>query len=91
MLVTRPAVPVARSAINDSVPMLAAHDDVAAAVELHLRADPTADARAALVEFYLGDITPGAAIGRFVQACEQLMDERDALLAGLRERGAVGR
>ena len=78
LLVTTPAVPYPPSALMDVVPQLAPDADVAAVVAEHLADDPAAADRAALVEHYLGDPTPGGRDPRFVAACEDAMRLRDA-------------
>ena len=90
LLVTTPAVPYPPSALMDLVPQLSPGDDVAAIVAAHLADDPTASARADLVEHYLGDPAPGVATGRFVAACEQVMDVRDREWSARRAAGATG-
>src|SRR5699024_11495145 len=43
----------------------------------HITQDPQQAERAALVEYYLGDIRPGASLGRFLAACRDLSSIRD--------------
>ena len=90
MLVTTPSVPYPPSALMDAVPQLAPGDDVAAIVAEQLSIDPTGAARAALVEHYLGDPTPGVATARFIAACADAMDLRDREWAERRAAGATG-
>ena len=90
VLVTRPGVPVPASALMRALPLLEPDDDIAAAVDLHLREDPLAEQRRELVGHYLGDTSPGAATAHFIAACEQVMATRDREWAGLKEKGAVG-
>jgi hypothetical protein len=90
LLVTTPVVPYPPSALMEVVPLLAPHDDVAAVVAEQLATDPTAPARAALVEHYLGDPTPGVATARFVAACADAMALRDTAWAERRAAGATG-
>jgi hypothetical protein len=90
LLVTTPLVPYPPSALMDVVPLVAPGDDVAAIVAEHLATDPTGPARAALVEHYLGDPTPGVATARFVAACGDAMSLRDRAWAERRAAGATG-
>lgn len=90
LLVTRPGVAYPPSALMDVVPQLSPGDDVTAIVAEHLVDDPTATARAALVEHYLGDPSPGVATARFIAACEQTMALRDREWAARRAAGATG-
>jgi hypothetical protein len=86
LVVTVPADPAAvvpRSPLLDAVPRLAAGDAgrAAALVEQLLDHDDGGTARAELVRHYLGGSDPGAARERFLAACAQLVEERDALVA----------
>jgi hypothetical protein len=90
LLVTRPLVAYPPSRLMEVVPQLAATDDFAAVVTEHLSADPTKADRDALVEYYLGDPTPGAATARFIAACEEVMAIRDREWDAARARGANG-
>ncbi|AWB91751.1 CDP-glycerol glycerophosphotransferase family protein [Aeromicrobium chenweiae] len=90
MLVTAPAVPYPPSALMDVVPQLAPDDDIAAIVAEHLTDDPTKAARDALVEYYLGDPSPGVATTRFISACEDAMALRDREWASRQAAGATG-
>jgi hypothetical protein len=90
LLVTRPRVPYPPSRLMEVVPQLSASDDVAAVVAEHLSTDPTRTERAALVTYYLGDPTPGAATRRFIAACEEVMAIRDREWGAARARGANG-
>jgi hypothetical protein len=90
LLVTTPQVPYPPSALMAVVPQLAPGDAFADVVATHLVADPTAAARAALVEHYLGDPTPGVATARFVAACGEAMQLRDREWAARRAAGATG-
>ncbi len=90
LLVTTPTVAYPPSALMDVVPQLAPDDDVAAIVGAHLADDPTAASRAALVEHYLGDPSPGVATTRFIAACEQMIDLRDREWAAQQAAGATG-
>jgi hypothetical protein len=90
LLVTTPAVPYPPSALMDVVPQLAPGDPYADVVAAHLSSDPAAPARAALVEHYLGDPTPGVATRRFITACGDAMRLRDREWAARRATGATG-
>lgn len=90
LIVTTPSVPYPPSALMDAVPQLAPGDDVAAIVAEQLSIDPAGAARAALVEHYLGDPTPGVATARFIAACSDAMDLRDREWAERRAAGATG-
>jgi hypothetical protein len=90
LLVTTPAVPYPPSALMDVVPQLAPDDPFAELVATHLSSDPAGAARAALIEHYLGDPTPGVATARFVAACGEAMRLRDREWAARRAAGATG-
>ena len=90
LLVTTPAVPYPPSALMDVVPQLATDAPFAEVVATHLADDPAAADRAALVEHYLGDPTPGVATQRFVEACSDAMRLRDVEWAARRAAGATG-
>ncbi len=90
LLVTTPHAPVPPSALMKSVPLLDAGADVAAVVRKHLQGDPTAEARLAMLEYYLGDTTPGVATSRFIAACSDLIAKRDELWAAQQAKGATG-
>nr|WP_241733099.1 CDP-glycerol glycerophosphotransferase family protein [Aeromicrobium phoceense] len=90
VLVCRPRVPVPPSRLMDTLPLLDEDADVAALVAQHLSTDPSAAARRDLIEYYLGDTSPGAATERFLQACSGAMDLRDRAWAEHRRLGATG-
>ncbi len=90
MLVTETVTAIPPSPLMDVIPRLARGADVAAVVREHLDHDPSATDRAALVEHYLGDPTPGVATARFIAACEDAMELRDREWAAARARGATG-
>jgi len=90
LLVTAPTVPYPPSALMDVVPLVGPDDAFEAIVAEHLSADPTGPARAALLEHYLGDPTPGVATARFIAACEDAMALRDRAWAERRAAGATG-
>jgi hypothetical protein len=88
MIVTVPAEPravVTPSPLLDAVPRLTAAD-AGRAGELALaclREDQLREQRAALVAHYLGGADPAAALGRFLDACSDLLAARDAVQAEL--------
>jgi hypothetical protein len=95
MVITEPdssVVVTARTRMLDVVPRLSVAD-LPGVVELvadQLERDPTRAARAGLVDYYLGDITPGAATKRFLDACTQVIATRDEAWAAIRARGPAG-
>ncbi len=90
LLVTTPLVAYPPSRLMQVVPQLAATDDFAAIVAEHLSADPTKADRDALIDYYLGDPTPGVATARFIAACEDVMAIRDREWDAAKARGANG-
>lgn len=90
MLVTTPSVAYPPSVLMDVVPQLAPGADVATLVAEQLSTDPARSARAALIEHYLGDPTPGVATARFIAACGAAMELRDRAWAERRAAGATG-
>jgi len=90
LLVTEPAAAIPPSRLMQAIPLLAATADVTDLVAEHLDRDPAAAARADLIQYYLGDATPGVATARFLTACEDAMTLRDRAWAEARERGATG-
>ncbi len=90
LLVTTPRVPYPPSALMDIVPQIDPGVDVAAIVAEELANDPTRPARAALLEHYLGDPTPGVATARFIAACSDAMNLRDREWSSRRAAGATG-
>lgn len=85
LIITSPKAPevsVARSPLLDLVPSLRT-DDVAEVAQLalfHLAEDPLASQRQDLVEYYLGSLTPGAAMGRFFDAVDHMVQLHDTVL-----------
>ncbi|ROS31221.1 CDP-glycerol glycerophosphotransferase family protein [Cellulomonas sp. PhB150] len=81
LVVTMPpgTADVAATRLLATVPRLAAQDvgKVAELVAREVELDPTADERAALVEYYFG--TVGGATARFVAECDRVVRERDDL------------
>jgi hypothetical protein len=83
LVVTRPAAPgavVGHSPLLAALPRLAAADAARAGelVTRCLREDPERAARMALVEYYLGGADAGAALTRFLGACDDVLAARDA-------------
>ena len=48
--------------------------------------DPLHEERIELIEYYLGDISPGASLQRFLDACRHLSARRDELWEQIREQ-----
>jgi hypothetical protein len=95
MVITEPAssaVVTARTRMLDVVPRLPVSDlpGVVTLIAEQLDEDPGQAARAELVDYYLGDSTPGAATRRFVDACTQVIAIRDAAWAEITARGPAG-
>ena len=90
LLVTTPHAPFSTSKLMEVVPQLEADADVAATVATHLESDPTADARRELIDYYLGDPTPGVATARFIKAVGTAIDVRDRAWAEKQKSGATG-
>ena len=95
MVITEPAssaVVTARTRMLDVVPRLPVADlpGVAALLAEQLDHDPARAARAELVDYYVGDATPGTATKRFVAACTQVIAIRDEAWAAIRSRGPAG-
>lgn len=88
LVVTVPAEPGAAlgsSPLLDALPRLRAEDAATAGplVTGRLLDDAEAAKRAELVEHYLGPGTAETALPRFLEACTQVLDERNATRAGL--------
>lgn len=81
-------VATASTRLLSVVPRLAARDapGVADLVSLVLESDPGSDQRLALVEYYLGDTTPGASTQRFLDACTRVIGLRDEEWAAVAAR-----
>ena len=95
MVITEPvssAVVTARTRMLDVVPRLPVTDlpGVTALLADQLDRDPTRDARAGLVDYYLGDTTPGAATKSFLDACTKVISQRDEAWAAITARGPAG-
>lgn len=48
--------------------------------------DPLREERIELIEYYLGDITPGSSLSRFLETCRRLSTRRDELWSRLQEQ-----
>jgi hypothetical protein len=88
LVVTVPAEPgavVASSPLLDAVPRLAAGhaSDAGRLAWRCLREDPERAGRLALLEHYLGGLDAAAALDRFVQACGDVLEDRDRARAAL--------
>lgn len=86
LIVTEPvssSVVVAKTRLLDEVPRLAVGglSGVANLVHEQVSSDPLAEQRRGLVDYYLGDTTPGAATKRFLDACTEMVELRDRLHA----------
>ncbi|MDQ1627691.1 MAG: hypothetical protein QOI54_1435 [Actinomycetota bacterium] len=95
LVVTLPAereVSTARTRLLDVVPRLEVGDLGRAADLLaeHAERDPGREQRLALVDYYLGDTTPGVATRRFLDACSWAIELRDREWARAVATGAVG-
>jgi hypothetical protein len=85
-------VVAAETRLLRTVPRLTVADaaQVVDVVDEQLSVDPGRQERLDLVEYYVGDTTPGTATARFVEACERVMDIRDRAWAEVRSRGPAG-
>ena len=95
MVITEPvssAVVTARTRMLDVVPRLSVTDlpGLAALVADQLDRDPARAARAGLVDYYLGDTSPGAATKSFLEACTRVISARDEAWAAVTGRGPAG-
>lgn len=82
LVVTEPAsaaVVTAATRLLDVVPRLpvTALDSVVDLIGEQVERDPTGEQRTALVDYYLGDTTPGSATTRFIEACTEVIELRD--------------
>jgi hypothetical protein len=94
-VVTEPAsaaVVTARTRMLDVVPRLAVSDldGVADLVATQLDADESAAERAALIEYYVGDPTPGVSTRRFLEACSAVIARRDEAWSAVTANGPAG-
>ena len=93
LVVTVPADPcavVAGSPLLEAVPRLAVAEAARAGelVRRCLTDDRERERRADLVEYYLGGADPDAALTRFLDACDDVIRERDAAQVRLAQAGA---
>lgn len=91
LVVTIPASPLVSTAATRMlavVPRLAAADvdRVGDLVRDQLETDPLREERRALVDYYLGDTTPGASTQRFLDACTRVIALRDEQWAAVTSR-----
>ena len=91
LVVTEPARPEAtvdRSGVLGAVYNLPVSqlDRVADLVDGWVTDDAAREDRARWVEHYFGDVTPGASMRRFLDACEEAIELRDKLVAAKRDR-----
>ncbi|MFV2145939.1 MULTISPECIES: CDP-glycerol glycerophosphotransferase family protein [Isoptericola] len=63
-------------------------EDVAGLLRTATTQDPAREERRRLVEYYLGDVTPGASLERFVAACEAAIERHERELGRLVEARA---
>ena len=89
-LVTTPRARFPKSRLMDVIPQLGANDDAAAVVASHLATDPTAETRRGLIDYYLGEPTPGVATLRFIEACTNAIEIRDKHWSAKKATGAQG-
>ena len=95
-LVTEPSAPevvTARTRMLDVVPRLtgAGVPELPDLVRRLVTDDPGRQDRLDLIEYYLGDVTPGVATRRFLDACTEVIEERDRQWAVIESRGVAGR
>jgi CDP-Glycerol:Poly(glycerophosphate) glycerophosphotransferase len=95
IVITEPAssaVVTARTRMLDVVPRLLVSDlpGLGALVADQLGRDPTRAARSELIDYYLGDTSPGAATRNFLDACTRVIAARDESWAAVTARGPAG-
>jgi len=90
VLVCLPRVPIPPSKLMSALPLLEVDADIAAEVATSLADDPTKAARVDLIDYYLGDTSPGVATERFLTACADTINLRDRLWAEKQGQGATG-
>ncbi|WP_277209761.1 glycosyl transferase [Isoptericola croceus] len=85
--VAAPWAAVASTPLLQVAPRLRVDDveDVAALLRTETAEDPGREERRRLVEYYLGDVTPGASLKRFVMACEAAIEGHEDELERLDE------
>lgn len=84
LIITRTGDPLssdAATALLRTAPRLDVHSagTAGALAALLIEKDPGRDERLELVEYYLGDITPGSSLERFLEACRRLSSRRDEM------------
>ncbi len=94
LIITEPEgrdVITASTRMLDVVPRLPVADvpHVVDLVRAEVAEDPTRSLRLELIEYYLGDVTPGAATQRFLDECSKVIAERDQAVAALRSRAST--
>ena len=95
LIITRPADPQSRdagTALLSMSPRLTV-DEASSAGSLArelIAHDLLHEERLELIEYYLGDITPGASLERFLEACRRLSARRDELWARIQEQEGAG-
>lgn len=87
-----PQVAEAKTRLLDVVARVTAGDAerIVGIVDAQLQVDPQRTERLDLVEYYVGDTTPGVATRRFIEACEHAMSVRDAAWPALEGPKLVG-
>lgn len=95
LIITRPAESQSRDAATALLSMsprlsVAEAAGVGALARELIEHDLLHEERLELVEYYLGDITPGASLQRFLEACRRLSARRDELWARLQEQEGSG-
>ncbi|WP_407316952.1 CDP-glycerol glycerophosphotransferase family protein [Isoptericola halotolerans] len=85
--VAAPWATIASTPLLDVAPRLGVQDveGIAALLARETADDPRRDDRRQLVEYYLGDVAPGASLGRFIGACEDAIQRHEAELERLRQ------
>ena len=91
MIITRPADPQSRdaaTALLSMSPRLTASEASTAGTLARdlIENDPLREERIELIEYYLGDITPGSSLTRFLEACRRLAARRDELWQRIQEQ-----
>ena len=91
MIITRPADPQSRdaaTALLSMSPRLTASEASTAGTLARdlIENDPLREERIELIEYYLGDITPGSSLARFLEACQRLSARRDELWDRIQEQ-----
>lgn len=87
-----PQAVAAKTKLLDVVPRVTATEAerIVEVVDTQLQADPQRQDRLDLIEYYVGDTTPGVATRRFIEACEHAMSVRDAAWQALEGQKLVG-